>query len=317
MELSNISIKKLIGGACYFEERGGYLYSYHYTKAQLDYFATLGYWGDNARMLLGGRIEMITDATELSFKYFKHEERTDHCTFDLYINGVAHTIHDTEKVGGSVAKFSLPKGEKHVCIYFPVYGEVGIKALTLNGKYKAYKKKRTKLLAIGDSITQGYGAVWAGATYINVLSRLCGYDTLNQAIGGYRFDADGVCEIEGYAPDKVLVALGTNFYNDKSYDYEAEVSGFFEKLNRLFGGKKTLVITPVWRNDNTDRQRFDWCCEVIRRECAKYSYITVVRGLDLIPPIDECYLTDKVHPNAYGALHMAENLNRIVKKVKF
>ena len=318
MKLSNASIKKLIKGACYHEERDGYLYSYHYTKEQLDYFKPLGYWYDNARALSSGRIEMITDATELSFKYYKHEERVDHCTFDLYINGVAHAIHYTQNVGGSVANFTLPDGEKHICIYFPSWGEVGIKALTINGKYKSVKKKQTKLLALGDSITQGYGAFWAGAGYINVFSRLYGCDLLSQAIGGYRFDEGGVQEIPSYKPDKILVALGTNFHNSPSeYDYEKEVEKFFQKLRAVFGVKPVLVVTPVWRNDNPDRERFAWCIEVIKAQCAKYENIAVVDGLTLIPNINECYLDDKVHPNAYGMLHMGENLYRAVKKIKF
>ncbi len=90
MKLSNASIKKLIKGACY------------------------------------------------------HEERVDHCTFGLYINGVAHAVHYTQNVGGSVANFTLPDGEKHICIYFPSWGEVGIKALTINGKIQVSQEKANK-----------------------------------------------------------------------------------------------------------------------------------------------------------------------------
>ena len=38
MKLSNVSIKKLFKGVCYFEERDGFLFAYHYTKEQIDYF---------------------------------------------------------------------------------------------------------------------------------------------------------------------------------------------------------------------------------------------------------------------------------------
>ena len=34
---NNVSIKKLVKGACYFEERDGFLFPYHYTKEQIEY----------------------------------------------------------------------------------------------------------------------------------------------------------------------------------------------------------------------------------------------------------------------------------------
>lgn len=317
MKLSNVSIKKLIKGACYFEEISGYLFSYHYTKEQIDYFAPLDFWNIRARFSAGIKLELMTDATQISFK-MNNVCGLGQCTVDLYINDVAHGIYYIEKEGISTVKFDgMPAGKKKVSLYFPIDSEIGIKDLTFNGGYKSVKEKKTKALVIGDSITQGYGAYYGGASYINVLSRLYGLEILNQAIGGYRFDEGGVSKIEGFDPDRVIVALGTNYYDvPKQYDYEGETVKFFEKLNRLFGDKKTAVLTPVWRKD-AKWDRFNWCISIIKRECAKYENITVVDGLELIPPIKECYMDDGVHPNTYGMLQMAENLNRIFKKIKF
>lgn len=318
MKLSNVSIKKLVKGACYFEERGGYLFSYHYTKEQIDYFKNLVDWGPRARFSAGVKIELITDATELSLKLCPVDFNPDQSTVDLYIDGVAHSIYYLTESKASKITFNMPKGKKKVSIYLPINCEIGVRDLSFNGSYKAVKDKKLKVLAIGDSITQGYGAVYAGASYINVLSRLYGFEVMNQAIGGYRFDEGGVQAIPGYDPDRVLVALGTNYYDAPDlYDYEPETVAFFEKLNRLFGDKKTVVVTPVWRNNDTDFERLAWCTSIIKRECAKYENITVVNGFDLIPPINECFMPDKVHPNPYGMLLMADNLNKELKKIKF
>ena len=318
MKLSNVSIKKLFKGACYFEEKDGFLFAYHYTKEQIDYFRDLVDWGPRARFSAGIKFELITEATELSFKVKYEGYNPDQSTIDLYIDDVAHSIfYISDTVKGKVS-FTLPEGKKKVSVYLPINCEVGVRDLTFNGSYKSVKEKKTKVLAIGDSITQGYGGVYAGASYINVLSRLYGFEVMNQAIGGYRFDEGGVQEIPGYEPDRVLVALGTNYYDAPDlYDYEPETVAFFKKLYSLFGDKKTVVVTPVWRNNDTDFERLAWCKSIIERECARYENITVIDGFELIPPINECFMPDKVHPNTYGMLLMADNLNNKLKKIKF
>lgn len=319
MKLSNLSIKKLVKGACYFEERDGYLYPYHYTKEQIDYFRDLVDWGPRARFGAGIKIELYTEATKLGFKVCPVAFNPDQTTIDIYVNDVAHAICPLTESKPSKLEFDLPEGKKKVSIYLPINCEVGVRGLEFNGGYRAVKEKKMPVLVIGDSITQGYGAVYAGASYINVLSRLYGMEILNQAIGGYRFDEGGVQKIDGFEPQRVLVALGTNYYDAPDlYDYEDETVRFFEKLHRLYGDKKTAIVTPVWRNDrDVQWDRLNWCVSIIKRECAKYDNITVINGFDLIPPINECFMPDKVHPNTYGMLNMAENLNRALKKIKF
>lgn len=318
MKLSNKTIKKLIKGACYFEERNGYLYSYHYTKAQLDYFSSFDFWNGRSRFSAGIRLEMVTEATEIGFMLETAFYGSDHSTVDLYINDVASSIYYIKDCKKQKVFFNMPQGKKKVTLYFPIDGEIGIKSLTFNGGYKSVKDRKNRVLVIGDSITQGYGAIYAGSSYINTLARLYDMEILNQAIGGYRFDKDGLERVENFEHDRVLIALGTNYYNDIDlYDYEPETIAFFERLNQLFSDKKIVACTPVWRNNNTDFQRLAWCSNIIKRECAKYENITVVDGFDLIPNIDECFMPDKVHPNTYGMLLMADNLNKELKKIKF
>lgn len=317
MKLSNVSIKKLIKGACYFEEKEGYLCSYHYTKEHLDYFSQFEFWDARSRVSAGIRLELITDATQIGFK-LKAFSDSSQSTVDLYVDGFAHSIYYIANRGEYKVAFEMPQGKKRVSIYFPVDSEIGIKALTFNGSYKSVKDRRTKTLVIGDSITQGYGGVYAGASYINILARENGLEILNQAIGGYRFDEGGVRKIDGFDPDRIIVALGTNYYDcPEIYDYEAATKSFFKKLNELFGEKKTVVLTPVWRGDNTKWDRLNWCIQVIRDACANYENITVIDGFKLIPPLGEYYMTDKVHPNPLGMSTMAKNLEKELKKIKF
>ena len=44
-----------------------------------------------------------------------------------------------------------------------------------------------------------------------------------------------------------------------------------------------------------------------------YENVKVVDGFDLVPNVDECF-ADGVHPNAYGSVHLANNIKEILKK---
>lgn len=74
--------------------------------------------------------------------------------------------------------------------------------------------KNEKVLWLGDSITQGYGPLRSSCTYVSVANRILNYDIINQGIGGYIYDKNSLMKMEGYEPDKIIVALGTNQYKD-------------------------------------------------------------------------------------------------------
>ena len=62
------------------------------------------------------------------------------------------------------------------------------------------------------------------------------------------------------------------------------------------------MITCDWRSDPEYKDR-----TVLK------SYNKVVDGFDLVPNVDECF-ADGVHPNAYGSVHLANNIKKILKK---
>ena len=71
-------------------------------------------------------------------------------------------------------------------------------------------RKNEKVLWLGDSITQGFGPLRSAQTYVSVANRLLNYDIVNQGIGGYIYDKKSLMKMDGYTPDKIIVALGTN-----------------------------------------------------------------------------------------------------------
>lgn len=319
MKLSANTLKKLVRGACHFEINRGYLSCYHYTPEQFDYLATTHdpAWLMRAHVSAGVRIEMITGATEISFEYRVTDYGSPDNTVDVYCDGVAIAVYRPEGNGRGKVFFALPEGEKEVSIYLPSDCHFEIKNFTVNDRYKSPRQKRTPVLLIGDSISQGYGTFMSGATYVNVLQRLTRYDILNQGIGGYRYDAGILTPIEGFAPEKIIVALGTNYYDVPEYDYEGDVIRFYERLHEVYGDRPVLSITPLWRcDDGFNAARHAECIAIIKRECAKYPNVTVLDGYTVVPHIEECFC-DKLHPNAYGSLLYAQGIARAIKEIRF
>ncbi len=318
MKLSNKTLSRLIKGACYFEIKDGYLSSFRYSKAQIDHISQNGYdkdWLTYALMSGPQRIEFKTDSTMVSFDYKSSKSHINN-TIDLYINDVlysAYHINDTLK--GRI-EFSLPQGQKKVSIYMPCESTVRIKNFTIDGTYKSVKDTGEKVLIIGDSITQGAGPEVASLAYANGLVRELGYNILAQGIGGYRYEPNDVMTVDGFTPNKIIVALGTNWYYDSSYDYELNVTEFYKRLIEVFPNTPVLAITPIWRGDIDNWERFIWCIDKIKDTCSKYDSIKVVDGFTLVPNVEECF-SDKAHPNAFGSLMYSANLIKQIKKLKF
>ena len=323
MKFSANSLKKLIKGACYYEINSGYITAFKYCKNQIDLMNKEGYdefWRDRGMFSAGIRIELKTDSPFISFDYKANKgtsllERSN--SLDIWVDGVLFSVLHLKENRGNV-RVELPEGEKTVAVYFPCDCQFSVKSFTIDGKYKSVKDKGQKVLVIGDSITQGYGPMFSSGSYFNALQRMTGYNMLNQGIGGYRCEPQDLMYIEGFEPDKIITFLGTNWYDAPDcYDYERATVEFYKRLTELYPNKEILAISPIWRNDEgLNPERFKWCIGIVKRECKKYENITLVDGFTLLPNVDECYC-DKLHPNEYGCLMLAQNLYKEMKKIKF
>ncbi len=317
MKASRQTLKKFIKGALTIRDEGAYICPLTYEEEQIKMFEEADWgWHWRSQFSSGTRIELKTDATELYFDYCAKDFSSPDCTFDLYTDGVLHTVCKIEKTKLSRVTYKMRSGWKLVQIYMPTDCHVGIKNFNINGAYKTVKDKGEKVLIIGDSITQGYGTFMSGATYTNVLQRKTGYNLVAQGIGGLPFK-DCVLYKGEYEPDKIIVALGTNYYDATDvYDYEKETAHFFKKLNDMWGNKEIVYISPLWRDNDVDWDRFTWCIETATSEALKYDNITVIDGFDLVPNVQECFV-DKIHPNAYGSELYASNLAFVLREIGF
>ena len=317
MKLTNEELKKIYCGALYFEEtEDGYLKANQYTKAQMDYFEkAFLMWFERCDASSAKTIEFKTAARKVSFDY-KIIWKCSEDSIELAIDGLATEIAYLKDIDmeGSIS-WDMPEGEKNVTIYLPSDATILIRNFEIDSTYESIQKNE-KVLWLGDSITQGYGPLRSYQTYVSVANRVLNYDILNQGIGGYVYDKNSLMKMEGYNPDKIIVALGTNQYGDENGPQV--VREYYETLIGIYGEAiPILVITPLWRGDNLEGvPTLEKFCATIREIVGKYKNIKVVDGFKMVPHLEEYYL-DNLHPNGLGTEVYGRNLVEEIRRLGF
>ena len=316
MQLTNEQLKKIYFGAYSFEKKdGGYLQAFQYTQAQMDYFEkAFDFWYDRCMATTAKTLEFVTEARKVSFEY-KIIWKGSEDSFELMVDGQIRKIvyvKDVENEGK--LEWELPEGKKSVVIYLPADATVLIRGFEINGEYEV-PAKNEKVLWLGDSITQGFGPLRSGQTYVSVANRLLNYDIINQGIGGYVYDKKSLMRMEGYQPNKIIVALGTNQYGSETM---TDVEEYYETLIGIYGSEiPILCISPLWRGDSVEGlpKLIDFC-ENIKRIAGSYKNVTVVDGFRMVPHLSE-YFLDNLHPNCLGTETFGRNLVEAIRESGF
>lgn len=316
MILTNEELKNIYFGAYEFEETSdGYLQSFQYAKEQVEYFkGAFEMWYERCTASSAKTLEFTTSASKLSFEY-KFIWKCSPDSFELMVDGLITDIAYVKDIAdeGTIT-WSLPEGEKDVVIYLPSDATVLIRNFTIDADVKRAVKKE-KVLWLGDSITQGYGPLRSSHTYVSVANRILNYDILNQGIGGYIYDKNSLMKMEGYTPDKIIVALGTNQYGDETM---TAVEEYYERLIGIYGNEiPILCVTPLWRGDSEDGiPTLIAYCEKIKKIVSQYKNIRVIEGMKLVPHLSE-YFLDNLHPNCLGCEWYGRNLVKEIQKMGF
>ena len=315
--MTNEELKQIYFGAYSFgETEDGYLQAFQYSVQQIKYFkdCPFSFWYDRCTASSAKTLEFSTEAVKLSFDY-KFLWLGSEDSFEVAVNGLITDItyvKDIEKEG--TIRWDLPEGEKDVIIYLPADATVAIKNFTADAPCRRAAKNE-KVLWLGDSITQGYGPLRSAETYVSIANRLLNYDIINQGIGGYIYDKKSLMKMEGFEPNKIIVALGTNqFWAETMNDVEE----FYEALIGLYGTKiPILCISPLWRGDQPDKfPKFVDFCEKVKKIAGQYENVTVLDGFNLVPHLPE-YYRDGLHPNCLGTETYGRNLVEAIRKLNF
>lgn len=306
MKLTNEELKSIYYGALEFKERtDGYLQAFQYTKEQMDYFErTSEFWFERCSASTGKTIEFRTEANRFSFEYdiiWKGSEDSVELAVNKLISQIYY-LKDLAKEG--VLSFELPEGNKQVTVYLPADATILIRNFEIEGQWEPVEKGE-KVLWMGDSITQGFGPLRSGETYVSVANRVLNYDILNQGIGGYVYDKNVLMKMNDYRPDKIIISMGTNQFETETMQ---DVEEYYVRLKEIYGDTPVICITPIWRGDvpGGEPALIEFCGKV-KEICERYPNITVIDGFQLIPHLSEYYLDD-LHPNCLGCEIYGRNL---------
>jgi lysophospholipase L1-like esterase len=312
--MNNESLKRYYFGAYSFKEtEDGYLQAFQYGEDQMKYFeGAFDFWYDRCMATTAKTIEMVTEATRLSFDYQLIWIGSQD-SFELSINGLIDKItyvKDIEETGR--IEWDMPEGKKNVVIYLPADATVLVKNFEINADVEK-PDKNERVLWLGDSITQGYGPLRSAQTYVSVANRILNYDLINQGIGGYIYDKKSLMPMPGFDPDKIIVALGTNNNHDPAKT--SDITEYYDTLTSIYGSDiPVLCISPIWRGDNpADYDNFVKYCNMIKQTAGSYKNVTIVDGFTLVPHLSEYYL-DNLHPNLLGAETYGRNLAEYIRK---
>ena len=314
--MTNTELKEIYFGAYFFEEtEDGYIKANQYSQAQMDYFkSAFDFWFERCDASTAKTLEFSTKAEKISFDY-KIIWKGSEDSFELAIDGLVTDIRyvkDLEDEGN--LEWDLPSGEKNVIIYLPSDATVLVKNFEADAPVRK-AVKGDKVLWLGDSITQGYGPLRSAQTYVSVANRLLNYDIINQGIGGYVYDSKSLMKMDGYTPDKIIVALGTNQYGCETME---AVEDYYKVLTGIYGNEiPILCISPIWRGDNAEGlPTFFVFCDKVKKIAGSYSNVKVVDGLSLVPHLSEYYL-DNLHPNCLGTETYGRNLVEAIRRIGF
>ncbi len=309
--MNNNELKNIYFGAYSFEEtKDGYLQAFQYTKPQMDYFKeAFDFWYDRCMASTAKTIEMITEAQKISFEY-KIIWKGSEDSFELMVDGlITEILYVKDLPDDGKIEWSLPAGKKTVVVYLPADATVLLRNFTVDAAVER-PEKNEKVLWLGDSITQGFGPLRSALTYVSVANRILNYDIINQGIGGYVYDKKSLMPMDGYRPDKIIVALGTNQYGSETM---TDVEEYYETLMGIYGDRiPVFCISPIWRGDHPEELPiFERFCENVKRIAGSYPNVTVIDGSRLVPHLPEYYLDD-LHPNGLGAEVYGRNLAAIL-----
>lgn len=329
MRLSYETICSIAEGAVRIEQTEDAVRFHRFTEVQQEMYRLVSPENFYVKTFAtsGIRLCFETDSSFLRLKYrmTKASGRT-YGWFDVYENDVliAHFGGDTAQPLSDEAEIFFRQGEKLVQIYFPwsAAGELLSMELEDGASVRPVQKDKT-ILAFGDSITQGYDAVYPSLSYISRITDKLNGICINQGIGGECFVPELLESTENISADLILVAYGSNDWTMRSAEIlEIRCRRFLQELTARFPDTKILLITPIWRGDGDRITGFggplEKAVQRIVEICQEFPEITVIQGERLTPHLAGFYADGHLHPNDMGfgvyADHLYPEIRKLLKK---
>ena len=310
-------IRSITLGAVDVYEQDGFYGFNRFTKNQRDKLDLRNYQFHKTATT-GMRMEFTTKGGEISFDFEGFRGCNSHTLgITVLADGTpCYNVHVEQLPTTGTVSCRIPESgiPTHVGIYFPNMAGIRIRNVNLPEDFAPVVKKR-KLLALGDSITQGFKAIFEHHTYVNILADAVDAEVVNQGLGGDVFYPDNLDPELPFAPDLITVAYGVNdwtqniLFTDRSQRY-------LERLTEIYPETPIVMLLPIWCVGDLGIHDGHTLPEVrafLREVASRFPTVRVVDTVDFVPHLREYYLPDGVHPNDLGFLYYGTRLAEYFK----
>ena len=229
------------------------------------------------------------------------------------------TAGDPEESLGLVPLPGLAR-TRHVRIWLPCLRGCMVRDVFSDGTFVRPVPHRKVLLALGDSITQGFVADDPAFAWPALLAQRLGLDVVNQGVGGQVFQPGSLLGLSG-AVDvaRIVVAFGENYRYEPclARRVSRDVRSYLLEVARLWPQVPTVVLTPFWHDEEAWPSRsnscFDQVPSFIQAHAAPHDQMRVIDGLELLEH-DAALLADGYeHPGERGMRQIATRLNAVIR----
>ena len=294
-----------------------------FTEAQMRHYASFGEGrAIRSRCSSGASIALRTDAREAEISLKLLDRARDYAGVDVEVDGaIVHSIVAApagETLRVPLFAFDGP-AMRSVRVYLPQSVEFLISTLSVDdgATLEPVSTGKTKILCLGDSITQGMNARHPASIYTTGLARSLDAEVLNQGVGGHVFDPASFDRRIPFEADIVTVAFGANDWkaNRLATELSENVVAYLEAVRARYPKARTIVITPTWRVIANERRACGTLTEfsrVIAEASTQVDRVEVVDGLRLVPHRADLF-PDGTHPNDEGFLYYSAGLCRHIR----
>ena len=209
--------------------------------------------------------------------------------------------------------FKLGKGTKTVSVYMPWSVICKIRSVEIDdGAKLAPVPRQKKLLAFGDSITEGFDCLHPSRCYVAKVADWLDAECFNKGNGGEVYDPDIVKQAEPIDPDYITVAYGTNDWNRVSREsFHSNCNLFIGRLGQHYPTAKIFILAPIWRKVWQDKREFGPFRDVAKElesACKKLDNGIFIDCFDFVPLEEQYFWDQRLHPNDEGFDHYFQNL---------
>ena len=273
-------------------------------------------------------LDFVTDGdwVELAYDLQTGSSRKSY-DMDLYVDGTLFDAKHEEGFEPGVARFALPEGTHRVTVFLPWSAELMLRSLALSdgAKVEPAPPKSMRILAVGDSITQGYKARHPGCTWVGKVTRDLDAEVFDLGVGGYRFLTNSLLHPTRWQTDLIVLAYGTNDYSkyEQADEYRRLAEAYMERLTELYPDVPILMMLPIYRNDESYREKaarraytLEDARQILREIAGRFPQVTVL-DTAFYPHHADFFAPDYLHPNDLGFLVQGEEVVRAIRKMGF